>query len=229
MSSIEDFRDISDEIMKDIEVGTALKHKTLIRCRKNSLKPVLGILTAAACVVLIVAAVNTVGWQGRTKDNSKITVMMEQSSGMENAPARSSTSGVLQAPQESDAYSPAVPEEAKKAYGDGLLLPEYVPEDFKLASVNISKDNTQNVNKITLTYTGGQGSFEIKEEKNKPETGFQGYKTLKINGISGYVKSNSREDESRYTEVYWSDNGITYSVTGGITEKEAIKLAESMK
>lgn len=229
MSSLEDFRNISDEIMKDIEAGTALKHKTLIRCRKNSLKPVIGILTAAACVVLIIAAVNTVGWQGRTKDNSRITVMLEQGSGMENAPARNSASGMLQSPQEADVYSPAVPEEAKKAFGEALLLPEYVPEDFKLASVNISKDNAQNINKIILAYTGGKGSFEIKEEKTKPGTGFQGYKTLKINGISGYIKSNNREDESRYTEVYWWDNGITYSVTGGITEKEAIKIAEAMK
>lgn len=228
MDRLKDFRNISDEIMKDIEVSTGLKHKTLLRCRKKkSFKPAAGILAAAACVVLIIAVAGKLGWSGR--NTSEISIMMESGQKTESAAAGDSA-GMPQAPRESDAYGgPAIPEEAKKAFGEALLLPEFIPEGFTLNSINTSKDAAQSLNNIIFTYMRGRQEFKIEEGKAGPDKGFQDYQTVEINGSTGYVKSNGLGDENLHTVIHWSANGFDYSVTGRITENEAIEIAQSMK
>ncbi len=241
------FRSISDEIMKDIVVTSELKEKTLRNVKQNNalrnnvkrnkLKPVIGVLVPAACVAIAIAAVNLSNWwltleqNVAPKNNSEVTLMMESAQGLETQP-RDNT-GRMQKAEDAKSVEYTSADEAKKAFGAGLLIPEFIPDGFEMTSSSgMVTDNNAAV-RVVFNYASHIASFQIIEEKTKPQIDYSGYKTVNINGISGHLKTEIVTEEggmySQFTEVHWLRNGRYYSVAGQISEDMALKVAGNMK
>ena len=124
--------------------------------------------------------------------------------------------------------------EAQKKMHFMVLIPQYVPDGFKLNNVDVlNKDNQKEV--ITFLYVKSKSeSFEIMQE-NRPGNAddtlnIQKYddtiiEHIKINGIQCTLVSYDKTQN----KLLWSSDGIGYKIDGNISKEEIIKIAESMK
>ncbi|MDF2986716.1 MAG: hypothetical protein K0R50_2226 [Eubacterium sp.] len=237
MDRMKDFKKISDEIMKDIVVGEELKASTLARCKRNSYKSVTGILVPAACVILIVTAVNLMGWfpHNRTavrESNSQATLMLESAQSTGNMP-RDSAQNQLKAAQSELQLEFQTWEQARMAFGEKALKPGFIPEGFKLNNVVGWGTDIQNANIITINYTAENAAFQVSQEKTGTRDGFEGFRRVDVHGVSGYVRTEEAKEDTamknQHTELHWLKDGIHYSVTGQLNEEMALKVAGSMQ
>lgn len=124
--------------------------------------------------------------------------------------------------------------EAQKKMHFMVLIPQYVPDGFKLNNVDVlNKDNQKEV--ISFLYVKSKGeSFEIMQENRPGDTddtlNIQKYddtiiEHIKINGIQCTLVSYGETQN----KLLWSSNGIGYKVDGNVSKEEIIKIAESMK
>ena len=128
-------------------------------------------------------------------------------------------------------------DEAKKQFGEFLLVPSYIPDEFILDKIYASGKQEEEQNRtatsIVLTFISDEKSFLINQEKSSFQDEFIGYKTVDINGVNGYlIRGASDIDESLdgvITELHWFLNDVHYSVSGQITENEAIQVACALK
>lgn len=238
MNDMKSFRNISDRIMKDLVVTPELKSKTLEKCKTKSYKPVIGVLVPAACVVLIVAVMAAAGrfpWNGNTvpEKSSEITVLLEAAQGGESRQQDNSGDALKAAQEEQLQVVYKSPEEARKDFGDSLLIPGYIPEGFILNSIEGTVKGGQKADRVVLNYSSGEVSFVITEERNSVGYEFPDFKAVDINGITGYVKTDRSKTEGQtgqqHTELHWTGNESRYSVVGQISEELAINIARSMK
>ena len=237
MDDIKDFRNISDRIMKDILMTPELKDKTLKRCKRKSYKPVMGVLVPAACVVLLIATMAAMGrfpWSSNTvpERSSEVSFVMEAAPGEEKQP-RVKAGDVLKSAQEEEQVGYESAGEARKAFGDNLLIPGYTPEGFVLNSIAGVATGGKKTDRVVFHYSSHDASFLITEEKMKGKNEYPGFKTVDINGVPGYVKAGKIKTggptEQQRTELHWSRNECHYSVTGQISEEAAVNLAKSMR
>ncbi len=237
MDKMKDFKKISDEIMKDVVISEELKARTLARCKRNSCKSVMGILVPAACMVLIVAAVNFMGWfpHNRTavrESSAEATIMMESAQSTGNMP-RDSAQNQLKAAQSETQLELQTLEQAKKAFGGKALVPEFIPEGFKLVSVMGWGTDIQYADRISFRYSSENAVFQVSQEKAGSQDGFGGFRRVEIHGVSGYVRTegskNDAAEKDQNTELHWFRDGIHYSVAGQLNEKTALKVARSMR
>lgn len=236
MDDMKSFRNISDGIMKDIVVTPELKYKTLQKCKRRSYKPAIRVLVPAACVVLIVTAMAASGrfpWSSNTvpERSSEISIMMEAAPGGDKQP-QDSAGDVLKAAQAGGQVDYKSPEEARGAFGENLLVPGYIPEGFRLKSIGGFPKEGQKADKVVFNYESGKVQLLITEEKIKVKNEFPGFRTVDINGVPGYVKTEriKTEDgtEQQRTELHWFGRDCRYSVGGQISEELAINIAKSM-
>ncbi len=257
MDELKDFKDISHRIMDGISVTPGLKERTLEKCRKNSrLKPVVGILVPAACVVLAVAALNTSGWLGGKKGDlpysgPEATIMLEAAQGTEVLREDSGGDLMKSAPQ----GKPAVYESldlAGKAFGENFLQPVYIPSGFKLTAAEGFPEGGNITRRVVLTYEKEKYTFQITEEKlgqdkqTKQKKELQGYRKIEIGRTPAYVRTVENagaigeaapgaatraagmDDLGPTAEILWYGDETLYSVAGGLDEAEVIKVAEAM-
>ncbi len=237
MDDIKDFRSISDRIMKDIVMTPELKEKTLKRCKRKNYKPVMGVLAPAACVVLLIATMAAMGrfpWSSSTvpERSSEVSFVMEAAPGEEKQP-QVNAGDVLKSAQAGEQVGYESAEEARKAFGDNLLIPGYTPEGFVLNSIAGVETERQKADRVVFKYSSDNASFLVTEEKIKTRNDYPGFKTVDINGIPGYVKTEKIKTEGptgqQRTELHWLRNECHYSVTGQISEEVAVNLAKSMR
>lgn len=128
--------------------------------------------------------------------------------------------------------------EAQKKLHFMVLIPEYIPDGFKLDNVDVlNKDIQKEV--ITFLYIktkseGKSNCFEIMQE-NRPDSedstlNIQVNDDTKIehiqfNGIR-YTLVNYTENQNK---LLWNSGGIGYKIDGNISKKEIIRVAKSMK
>lgn len=234
MNKMRDFKNIADDIMKDIKVDEDLKKKTLEKSLKKNNMPIRKVLIPAACFLLIIGIVNIPHILSlknpkiRTEytDNNIISSVDETESAPED-----SNINILNSEEKYwviDTF-----DDAKRNFGDVFLIPTYIPEDYNIEEITASGIKEGSASKIIINYFLENKSFLITQEKIQIENELVNYEKVDINGTIGLLKENilisNKYENTINTELYWSKDGINYSITGLITKEDAIKIARSMK
>lgn len=237
MNDFIDFKKNADEAMENIKVSEELRQKTLMRCKRKSHVTISKFLVPAACVVVILAAINIMGLispntEPARESNNEVMIMSGTENASEVLPGDAAGT-TLQASDTIKKWALSALEEARNAFGTDFLTPAYIPKSFRLETMQAFGYEEQRANKIIFSYFAGEQSFLVIEEKTEIQNGFKNFKTIDINGATGYLKSGiadgGENEDNLDTEVHWFRNGVHYSVSGLITEDEAIKIALSMK
>ncbi|WP_199620724.1 DUF4367 domain-containing protein [Paenibacillus alkalitolerans] len=116
-------------------------------------------------------------------------------------------------------------EEANEQFGSALFIPSFIPDGYKLQSINASGPQADEVMSVTFSYVSGEGSFELTASELAEPYIAEDVKTVDINGFTGYMKS-GETDQS--TELHWNASGVRYTLTGKLSEDEALSVARSM-
>jgi hypothetical protein len=232
VSSLRNFKSIADEAMNDINVSEQLKDKTLKQCTKKKHVNMGRLLIPAACFVLILAFVNKSGvlpFKAQTENKEKAEINIMLSSGGE-AGTQEDTG---KTPDEIKSWQLDTMEEARMKFGEYFMMPSFIPDGYKIGSIYVSGFVEDAASKSTLTYTSEGRSFLIIEEKSPFEGGIENFKPVEINGVKGYMKPGTSDTgekvENFDNEIHWFLNGVHYSVSGQITENDALNVARSMK
>ncbi len=228
MSEIRDFKKIADEAMCDINVTEAMKDEVMSRSRerkRHTGMPLLRVAAAAACGVLIFGILHLTG---TLKPNDNIITQDDQPnifSATVNQPesAQQPIDGMLNEPR-IQRRQPALPEEAARSFGEGFLIPSYIPDGFKPIDIYVSGTDKENADSVIFNYSAGERSFQIMEQRSTKSFEFPDLEAIDINGAAGYVNS-----QEQYTEVYWFSEEVRYSVSGMLAREDAIMIARSME
>ena len=237
MDKLKDFKEIADEIMSDISVGDELKRKTLMQCTKRKHFPVGRVLIPAACMLFVIGLLNFSGIlplqrQINKEDNSKINILADTGESTKALPESANSILALDEAVGNN-WTFNTPEEAKASFGSDFLIPAYIPENYELHVITAYGNEKNTAEKVELSYSFGEQTLLITQEKSQLQDGLSEYSSITINGIPGYIKSsyntmNSNKD-NQYTELLWYNNGVHYSISGYIDEEKALKVAEAMK
>lgn len=253
MDELKDFKDISHRIMDGISVTPGLKERTLEKCRKNRrLKPVVGILVPAACVVLAVAVLNTMGWLGGKEgglpySGPEATIMLEAAQGTEVLPGDRVGDMQKSASQSKPVVYGSL-DLARKAFGEDFLQPVYIPAGFKLTAAEGFPQGENLIWKVVLTYKKEKYTFQITEEKlgqdkQTKQEELQGFRKIEIGGTPAYIRTventgaagesgaaggAGKDNLGPTAEILWYGNATLYSVAGGLDEAEVVKVAKAM-
>lgn len=276
MSDIRDFKNIADEVMRDINVTEPMKDEVLKRCasKRRTHIPGLRLAAVAACGVLVVGILHLSGTLmpgARVPGIQQPNIQQQQPDvrqpGIYSVPDDPSGSmpgqpevKIFSQPTDPGEWSPGSLEEARSSFGEGFLAPTYIPEGFESADISALGPDTGNADRVILNYNhADERFFVILEEKSTNPEEFPGFETVDINGITGYMKSskqdsagdgaissNPRREDAGGREagvanaaaspnnvvdtvdVRWFKDGVQYSVSGMLTQEEAVKIARSM-
>lgn len=235
---MEDFKRIADEAMSGITVSEELKRKTLERCIRRKAVPLSKFLVPAACFLLILCVVNFSGIlqknpfiDGNESTQPEGIITAHSSENAENFSLQNDDMTVdLFAEKEREIKTL---EEARDSFGDAFLTPSYVPENYKLAYIRASGPDENTADRVVLNYSDGNRSFSVIQEKVSMQQELTGFKTVDINGIAGYLRAlpvdAGENKDVPGAEIHWFKEGVHYSITGSLTEDEAIRIASSME
>jgi hypothetical protein len=119
-------------------------------------------------------------------------------------------------------------DEARQFMGSRVLEPAYLPKGFKLKGIQgVSNDDSKTRN-IWLEYTSGDRTFVISIEQNSPWGSFEGYRSVGINDMEGYIKA-YKDSSFEASELRWFSGKDLYTIEGAISEEDALKIAQSLK
>lgn len=113
-------------------------------------------------------------------------------------------------------------EEAKAAFGPGLLLPTVVPNGFKIDEIVAAGVKGEPARDVIVTYASGEADFTFMASRMSASFPPDLFTPTKVGGGDGFVF-----EQPELVELYWMKDGIQYSVVGKLTADEAMKVAES--
>jgi hypothetical protein len=125
-------------------------------------------------------------------------------------------------------WSAKTVDEAGKRFGQGMLVPSYIPNGFTLHQINTSGTKKEIAMKVIFTYSSADRLYSVIEDKNKnmaPNV-FDGYETVDINGTKGHIKSDASVLD---TELQWTVDGVQYMISGQISKEEVMNVAKSLE
>lgn len=119
-------------------------------------------------------------------------------------------------------------DEAKKYIGNGVLIPSYLPNGYKLKGIQAVSYDEDSRRSLWTEYVLGDKSFVIGVAQESEWKSFEGYKDVQINHMAGHIKS---YNDSSYTgsEIRWFAGKAFYTVEGAVSETEALKIAGSLE
>jgi hypothetical protein len=209
-----DFKRAADEAMEDIKATERLKRETLRKCtEKKSLLPAVRILVPAACLLAVLVS-------------AKVSGLLEPAPEEEAPPSILSVPVGTNEPGAETERAVGTYEEAKELF-DELKVPSKLPSGFRPDRLAVLETAGGEVSKTIFTYTSDSSSFILMAERSELISGYEGYEQADINGIMGYIRSNDTALPD--TELYWTDNGVKYSIIGSITGDDALNIASSMR
>ncbi|WP_157213492.1 DUF4367 domain-containing protein [Paenibacillus senegalensis] len=115
-------------------------------------------------------------------------------------------------------------EEAKEAFGPGLLVPSFVPEGFELAEIVAVGMKGEPVRDVNFTYISGDKTLTFAVSRNPAAFPAELFTPTQVNGVEGFVF-----EQPGLTELFWVEEGIQYSITGPLSADEAMKIAQSIE
>jgi len=113
-------------------------------------------------------------------------------------------------------------EEAKALFGASLLVPNYVPEDFKLSDIVAVGMEGEPLRDVTFTYVSDEKTFTFTASRMQAAFPVDLFTPTKVNSVDGFIF-----EQPELTELYWMEGGIQYGITGPFSADEAMKVAES--
>ncbi|WP_168121633.1 DUF4367 domain-containing protein [Paenibacillus sp. HB172176] len=116
------------------------------------------------------------------------------------------------------------PEEAKSLYGSQLLTPSYMPEGYQLIKIEAVGMDANHPTRVLYTYTSGELLYTVMQSKENFEYPLDMFKSTEINGVHGFVHASPG-----ITELVWTVDGDQFTITGPLSEADAMKVAESMQ
>jgi len=114
-------------------------------------------------------------------------------------------------------------EEAKAAFGAGLLVPSAAPDGYSLSEIQAVSEGDV-VRDVVITYVSGDKAVTVTASRNPAIIPVDMFTQTTVNGVEGLVY-----EQPAFTELYWVEGGIQYSVMGPITGNEAMETAESVQ
>lgn len=232
MSSLKDFKNSADEIMRDITVSQELKHKTLMRIKKRKSNFIKTALVPAACIMILLVSVSI--WKlgtATTQPNKGINDI--QNANIMNA----TENNTLPASPGKDITNNSKAtvsgslnslEEAKKYIGNIPIVPSYLPDGAKLINIQGVSYNNENRKSIWIQYSLEDNTFVVSIEQKGQWESFEGYKDVEVNGLKGHMKS-YKDASYESSELRWFSDKNLYTVEGGIPIEETLKIARSLK
>jgi len=213
--------------------------------QKHQRKPLLFKLAACAGVIIMLAGAFSISVPGHARAiGEKILYTVETLLGGTQmnvrAGYRHNEPGQLPPPQEEGFSELPIEEgrivsleEVKKASPFPVLVPQYVPSGYTFDRVEI-QPMIKPVVKISLLYYSPNGDRIVLKEMNVPDGYVQGYgydiedavtKDIKI-GVNNGQLILFKDD---WIQLTWINNSVLFTLDGGISKEEAIKIAESIK
>jgi len=219
---MKDFKNIADEIMKDITATEELKTRTLRLYRKKRYSHVRSAILSAACIALMLGIAATQGiFPFLPDDGPQVSPLASPDDLprilMEPSDSTDSPKGELKT------WLPDTIEQARLQFGDAFLVPAYLPEGFSLDSISASGYREEAAEEVILYYAKKEEVFSIIQDKTATGGRYNGYEEVDINGVKGYIKHGDG------TVLFWIANGVHYSISGQISKDEAVETARSLK
>lgn len=115
-------------------------------------------------------------------------------------------------------------EAAKTAFGEGLRLPAAAPEGFTLSEMVAVGEGGQPTRDIVLTYAAGDKTLTFTASRMTAAFPADLFTPVKVGDAEGFVF-----EQAELTELYWSVDGVQYSVIGPITADGALQIAGSIQ
>ncbi|OUS76027.1 hypothetical protein B1748_14540 [Paenibacillus sp. MY03] len=117
----------------------------------------------------------------------------------------------------------ATVEEAKAAFGEGLLVPSMLPEGFLLQDITTAGMEGEPLRDAVLTYAAGDRTFTYTVSRMETDFPQDMFSPVQVKGAEGFVF-----EQPELVELYWIENGIQYGIVGNLTADEAVQAAESI-
>ncbi|MFD0670036.1 hypothetical protein [Cohnella sp. GCM10027633] len=113
-------------------------------------------------------------------------------------------------------------EEARTAFGPGVLVPAAAPEGYTLSNIVAVGMKGEPTRDIVFTYTAGEKTITFSASRLAGAFPMELFTKAQVGDAEGYVF-----EQPELVELYWTVNGINYGIIGPLTSAEAMKFAES--
>jgi len=113
-------------------------------------------------------------------------------------------------------------EDARSAFGDGLLVPAALPSGFELSGITAAGEQGKPARDVIFTYVSGQDTITFVASRMAAAFPQDLFTATKVGGAEGFVF-----EQPELVELYWMRDGIQYSIVGSLSAEEAMQAAES--
>ncbi|WP_309119445.1 hypothetical protein [Paenibacillus sp.] len=113
-------------------------------------------------------------------------------------------------------------EEAEAAFGPVLLVPNALPKGFALSEIVAVGMEGEPARDAIFTYVSGEKTLTFVASRLPAAFPAEMFSKTTVGDAGGFVF-----EQPGLTELFWTANGIHYSVTGQISGEEALQVAES--
>ncbi|WP_337101088.1 hypothetical protein [Paenibacillus sp. YIM B09110] len=113
-------------------------------------------------------------------------------------------------------------EEAKASFGEGLLLPSFVPNGYTLTEMAAVGLPDQPARDIIFTYTSGEHTVTFSASRMASAYPVELFTKTKVGEVDGFVF-----EQPSMTELFWTMEDVHFGITGPIAGDEAMKIALS--
>ncbi|MDQ6421672.1 DUF4367 domain-containing protein [Paenibacillus sp. LHD-117] len=113
-------------------------------------------------------------------------------------------------------------EEARSAFGEGLLVPSFVPEGFALSEMAAVGLEGEPARDVLFTYNSGEKTVTFSTSRMPAVFPQELFSPTQVGGADGYVF-----EQPELVELYWMSDGVQYGIVGNLSAEDAMKLAES--
>jgi hypothetical protein len=113
-------------------------------------------------------------------------------------------------------------EEAKASFGEGLLLPSFVPNGYTLTEIAAVGMPDQPARDIIFTYTSGEHTVTFSVSRMASAYPTELFTKTKVGEVDGFVF-----EQPNMTELFWTMEDVHFGITGSIAGDEALKMALS--